>query len=102
MLTEAGVKYCIAIAGAEGAEGDSHIHNIPIEAAWAAKYAGLSKKEAVNLVSRVVEDILGLEVEEEQRDFVVWEGDPLEFGASVVFAVAGGEGEVSMCWPEAT
>ena len=78
----------------------SHIHNIPIEAGWAAKYAGLSAKQAVNLVSRNVEDIMGLDVEETKRDFVVWEGNSLEFGASVVLGVDGEDGMVSMCWPE--
>lgn len=97
VLTEAGVKYALSVFG----EGEtSHIHNIPIEAGWAAKYAGLSAKQAVNLVSRNVEDILGLEVEETKRDFVVWEGNPLEFGASVVLGVDGEDGVVSLCWPE--
>ncbi|KAH7317715.1 hypothetical protein BKA65DRAFT_438774 [Rhexocercosporidium sp. MPI-PUGE-AT-0058] len=99
VLTEAGVKYALSVFG----EGEtSHIHNIPIEAGWAAKYAGLSAKQAVNLVSRNVEEILGLEVEETKRDFVVWEGNPLEFGASVVVGVDGEDGAVSMCWPEST
>lgn len=38
---------------------------------------------------------------ERERDFVVWEGDPLEFGASVVLAVDGEVGEVVGCWPVA-
>jgi hypothetical protein len=84
------------------AKGDSHIHNLPIEAGWAAKYAGLSSDAAVNLVSRNVEDILGLEVQEETRDFVVYEGNPLEFGASVVAAFDGVTGRALTCWPEAT
>jgi hypothetical protein len=81
--------------------GDSHLHNLPLEASWAAKYAGLSSKEAVNLVSRNIEQILGLDVKEESRDFVVYEGDPLQFGSSVVLAFDGKDGTVSMCWPEA-
>ncbi|KAK0112059.1 hypothetical protein ONS96_001319 [Cadophora gregata f. sp. sojae] len=97
VLTEAGVKYALSILG----EGEtSHIHNIPIEAGWAAKYAGLSAKQAVNLVSRNVEDILGLEVDETKRDFVVWEGNPLGLGATVVVGVDGEDRVVSMCWPE--
>lgn len=52
------------------------------------------------MVSKNVEEILGLEAEEGKKDFVVWEGNPLEFGASVVLAVDGVEGLVSMCWPE--
>lgn len=81
---------------------DSHIYNLGIEAAWAAKFAGLSRKDAVNLVSKNIEDILKLDAEE--RDFVIWEGDPLEFGASVVlsFENIGGFRRVETCWPEAT
>ncbi|KAK6580721.1 hypothetical protein PZA11_006957 [Diplocarpon coronariae] len=94
ILTEAGVKYALAI------KGDSHIHNIPIEAGWAGKFAGLSAEQAVNLVSRNVEEILGLHIEEAKRDFVIWEGNPLEFGASVVIGVDGEDGVVSMCWPD--
>jgi hypothetical protein len=54
------------------------------------------------LVSRNLEEILGLDVREESRDFVVFEGDPLQFGASVVLAVDGGDrgGRVMSCWPE--
>jgi hypothetical protein len=78
---------------------DSHVHNIPIEAAWAAKYAGLSSKEAVDLVSTNIEKILGLDVKG-KRDFVIYEGNPLEFGASVVLAFDGEDGLVSTCWPE--
>ena len=80
--------------------GDSHLHNLHLEASWAAKYAGLSSKEAVNLVSRNIEQILGLDVNEESRDFVVFEGNPLQFGASVVIAFDGQDGCVSLCWPE--
>ena len=80
--------------------GDSHLHNLHLEASWAAKYAGLSAKEAVNLVSRNIEQILGPDVNEESRDFVVFEGNPLQFGASVVIAFDGHDGGVSLCWPE--
>jgi hypothetical protein len=82
-------------------EGDSHIFNLPLEAAWAAKYAGLSDEAAIDLVSRNIEEILQLDVREESRDFVVWEGDPLEFGGSVVIAVDGEGGRIAECWPEA-
>lgn len=79
---------------------DSAIHERSIEASWAAKYAGLSDHEAVDLVSRNIETILDLGVVEAERDFVVWEGDPLQFGASVVLAVDGVEKSVTACWPE--
>jgi hypothetical protein len=96
VLAAAGVKFGLALTG----EGDSHIHNLPIEASWAAKYAGLSNKNAVDLVSTNIEEILGLDVKKENRDFVVFEGNPLEFGASVVLAFDGDDGSLSMCWPE--
>lgn len=81
-------------------EGDSFIINLPLEASWAAKYAGLSDHAAVDLVSRNVEEILELDIKEENRDFVVFEGDPLEFGASVVMSVDGEDGRMVTCWPE--
>jgi hypothetical protein len=51
-------------------------------------------------VSRNIEQILGLDVDEENRDIVVFEGNPLQFGASVVIAFDGQDGGVSLCWPE--
>jgi imidazolonepropionase-like amidohydrolase len=81
-------------------EGDSHIHNLAIEAGIAAKYAGLSKREAVDLVSRNIEKILRLNSEhgEGKEDIVIWEGDPLELGASVVLSISGKRGVVGGCW----
>ncbi|KAM0147259.1 hypothetical protein ACHAPG_010694 [Botrytis cinerea] len=94
VLTDAGVLFALAIEG-EGSE--SHIHNLAIEAGWAAKYSSLTKREAVDLVSRNVEKILDLKVAEETRDFVIWEGDPLQLGASVVFSIEGGK--LGTCLP---
>ena len=70
-----------------------------MEASWAAKYAGLSEREAVNLVSKNIEEILGLEIKEE-RDIVVFEGNPLELGASVVITIDGTDKSVMDFWPE--
>jgi hypothetical protein len=39
-------------------------------------------------------------VTEEERDFVVFEGNPLEYGASLVVGVDGKEQVVNACWPE--
>jgi len=50
-------------------------------------------------VSRNIEEILGLEVEEKTRDWVLWEGNPLGGAGSVVLTMDGEEGVVS-CWPE--
>lgn len=89
------MKFAIAIPG----ESDSHIHNLPHEAAWAGKYAGLSNKRALDLVSTNVEEILGLP---KNKDIVIYEGDPMGgLGASVAMVVDGEGGGVSMCWPEA-
>ena len=81
---------------------DAHIHNLPLEAGWAAKYAGLGKREAVDLVSRNIEKILSLNVAEKKRDFVIWEGNPMEFGGTVVLSFDSEAGLVGTCWPEST
>lgn len=53
-------------------------------------------------MSRNVEKILGLDASEGwSRDLVVYEGDPLQFGASVVASFDGETGEAMTCWPEA-
>lgn len=93
VLSEANVTFGLAIYTGEG---DSHIHNLPLEASWAAKYSGLSEKSAVDLVSRNIDEILGLE---KSKDIVVYEGNPLEFGASVVVSLDGNDGTVMDCWP---
>lgn len=82
-------RYCV--------EGASSIHALPLEASWAAKYAGLSEKEGIDLVSTNIYTILGLEVS--SPDVVVWEGNPLEFGASVALSIDGQDGAVMNCWP---
>ncbi|KAK8100621.1 carbohydrate esterase family 9 [Apiospora kogelbergensis] len=99
VLSEAGVLYSIAVKG-DLPEGDSRIQSLALEAAWAAKYAGLSDYEAVQLVSKNTEEILGLEP---SRDLVLWENNPLQFGASVVLSFeADQEGTLMMatCWPD--
>lgn len=78
---------------------DYRIHDLALEASWAAKYANLDEKQTVRLVSANVEDILGLE---RSNDVVVWEGSPLEFGGTVALSFeAGKDGaiEVAACWP---
>ncbi|KAK8136627.1 hypothetical protein PG984_004567 [Apiospora sp. TS-2023a] len=99
ILSEAGVLYAVAVKG-DIPEGDSRIQSLSLEAAWAAKYAGLSDREAVRLVSRNVEAILGLEP---SRDLVLWENNPLQFGASVVLSFEEnqeGRLAVATCWPD--
>ena len=48
------------------------------------------------MVSKNVEEILSLESSEE---IVVYEGNPLEFGASVVLTIDPKKGLVTECWP---
>jgi hypothetical protein len=79
---------------------ESYIHSLAREAAWAAKYAQLSDHEAVRLVTTKVETILGLQP---SKDFVVWEGSPLQYGGTVALAFherADGRFELSACWPD--
>ena len=76
--------------------GSSGIHNLLLDASWAAKFAGLSHQQAVDLVSKNVEEMLGLPKSE---DIVIYEGNPLEYGASVVLTVDIGKGLVMECWP---
>lgn len=97
VLQQAGVLTGLSITGL----GDSQIHNLPLEASWAGIYAGLSPEDSISLVSMNVEKILCLHVEEHKRDFVVYEGNPLQFGGSVAVTVDGETKKVVECWPEA-
>lgn len=57
---------------------------------------------AVKLATVEVQKILGLNEASGAGDFVVWEGNPLQHGASVVLIVDQGNvdsGEEG-CWPE--
>ncbi|KAL6871097.1 family 9 carbohydrate esterase [Trichoderma novae-zelandiae] len=98
-LQEAGVTFALAIVE-PSMPVDYRIHDLGPEAGWAAKYAHLSQEDAVRLVTSNVESILGLG---KSRDLVVFEGNPLIYGASVVvsFHANGGTGklEVSTCFP---
>lgn len=79
---------------------DYRIHDLGPEAGWAAKYAHLSQGDTVRLVTSNVESILGLE---KSKDLVVFEGNPLNYGASVAVSFhANGETgklEVATCFP---
>ncbi|KAK1984803.1 hypothetical protein LZ30DRAFT_585391 [Colletotrichum cereale] len=99
ILGEAGVYFAVAIVS-DLMPADYRIHDLALEAAWAAKYANLGNKEAVRLVSSNVEDILSLP---RSSDIVVWEDSPLEFGGTVALsfeADKNGELEVAACWPQ--
>ncbi|TDZ29389.1 hypothetical protein C8035_v011290 [Colletotrichum spinosum] len=98
LLSEAGVYFAIAVVS-EIMPVDYRIHDLALEAAWAAKYANLGDKEAVRLISNNVEDILGLS---KSNDVVIWEGSPLEFGGTVALSFEEGKDglEVAACWPQ--
>lgn len=86
---------------AVGMPSDYKIHDLLPEAGWTAKYAGLSDSEAVRLVTSNIEEILGLN--KRNRDIVVYEGNPLYYGATVAITLAAndetGELEVVGCFP---
>ncbi|KAI8201208.1 hypothetical protein K4K53_007253 [Colletotrichum sp. SAR 10_77] len=102
VLIDAGVLVALAV------RGDSKVHGLAQEAQWAAKFAGLSEKEATKLVSTNFNKILGLEGYREEDspagnkysgDFVVWEGNPLRGEGSVVLSVQD-DGKIGDCWPD--
>ncbi|KAI8252654.1 hypothetical protein K4K58_007742 [Colletotrichum sp. SAR11_239] len=102
VLIDAGVLVALAV------RGDSKVHGLAQEAQWAAKFAGLSEKEAIKLVSTNFNKILGLEGYREEdspagnkysEDFVVWEGNPLRGEGSVVLSVQD-DGKIGDCWPD--
>ncbi|CRG89988.1 Multiple PDZ domain protein [Talaromyces islandicus] len=97
VLADANVTFALAMLP----NFDWHLANLPIEASSIAKEAGLSAKEAVDLFSTKIDEILGFQKAEKNTDFVIWEGNPLEYGASVVLTVDGDQQEIVGCWPEA-
>ncbi|OKL56403.1 hypothetical protein UA08_08202 [Talaromyces atroroseus] len=96
VLVESNVTFALALPP----DYDWHLANLPIEAAAIAKQAGLGAQEAVNLFSGKLDDILGFEGVERNSDWVIWEGNPLEYGANVVLTVDGNDGAIVGCWPE--
>lgn len=52
---------------------------------------------AVDIVTKNMREMFGLPIRDE-AEFVVYEGNPLEYGASVALIVE--EGEVQRCWPD--
>ncbi|ATY60850.1 carbohydrate esterase family 9 [Cordyceps militaris] len=87
-LKDAGVKFGLALLE-PGMPSDYKIHDLLPEAGWTAKYAGLRDDEAVALVTRNVEDILDLK--HKNRDIVVYEGNPLYYGATVALVLTESE-----------
>lgn len=88
---------------------DSKVHGLAQEARWAGKFADLSDKEAIALVSTNIEAILGTGSKRTANgggksqgyngDFVLWEGNPLRGEGSVVVSVQDGD-KIADCWPD--
>ncbi|GKT46210.1 uncharacterized protein ColSpa_06391 [Colletotrichum spaethianum] len=103
VLIDAGVPIALAV------RGDSKVHGLAQEAQWVAKFAKLTEKEAIKLVSTNFEQILGLErstqetnasaIKKYAGDFVVWDGNPLRGEGSVVLSVQD-DGKIGDCWPD--
>ncbi|KAL4788813.1 hypothetical protein BDV19DRAFT_397964 [Aspergillus venezuelensis] len=101
VLLDAGVQVGLAV------RDDSALHGLAREARWAGKFAGLSDKEAIGLVSINIERILGLtnvagvdgDKDGYSGDLVVWEGNPLRGGGSVAVSLTR-DGKIGDCWPD--
>ncbi|KAI1763494.1 hypothetical protein GGR53DRAFT_520936 [Hypoxylon sp. FL1150] len=98
ILLDASVKLGIGIWD----HRDRWVTNALWEASWLTRgrtdvSAVRRGKMAVELVTKNMREIYGLEVRDE-REFVVYEGNPLEYGATVALIVE--EGEVQRCWPD--
>ncbi|KAI1139354.1 amidohydrolase [Hypoxylon sp. FL0543] len=87
-LVAAGVRVAVGI------EEDWLVRDVGLLAGIAYKNSQgeLSEKDALDLVSDNVYEILGLDGSDDAREFVVFEGNPLEIG-SRVRAVGGGVGD---------
>lgn len=78
ILVEHGVEVAL------GAWDDGLVSTMYWEAAWAAKGTGLTEKDIVELISTKVEEIVGIKWEDSaEGGHVLFEGNPLDFGASV-------------------
>lgn len=91
VLMEAGVQ--VAISNFD--DTNNHIRNSIWEASWLAGPGIHNHGLALDLVSKNIEDILLLP---RARDFVVYEGSPFEFGASVAMIFE--EGKIQRCYPD--
>ena len=72
-----------------GAWDDGLVTTMYWEAAWAAKGTGLTEKDVVELISTKVEDIVGIKWNDAaDGGHVLFEGNPLDFGASVAAIIS--------------
>ena len=83
ILVEHGVE--VAIGGWD----DGLVSTLYWEATWAAKGTDLGRTEVVGLISTKVEEILGIKWDEStQGGHVLFEGNPMDFGASVAAIIS--------------
>jgi hypothetical protein len=79
ILVEHGVRVAL------GAWDDGLITTLYWEAGWAAKGTELLERDVIGLISTQVEDILDIKwSRKEQGGHVIFEGNPLDFGADIV------------------
>jgi len=79
ILVEHGVRVAL------GAADDGLLTTLYWEAGWAAKGTGLLERDIIGLISTEVEDILDIKWNRrEQGGHVLFEGNPLDFGANIV------------------
>ncbi len=72
-----------------GGWDDGFVSALYWEATWAAKGTHLSGTEVVGLISTKVEEILGIKWDEiTQGGHVLFEGNPMDLGASVSAIIA--------------
>ncbi|KAJ5703988.1 hypothetical protein N7493_011126 [Penicillium malachiteum] len=100
VLVDAGVNFGIAQAH----WADSGIHLLAIDAGFAKRTTDLTAQQAVDLVSRKVNEILRLDkhASSQQEDFVIYESDPLEWGAAAVLTVDGSLNSIVESWPDSS
>lgn len=81
--------------------GPHRIHALGPEAGWTAKFADLDEAAALRLVSANIESILRLPP---SRDLVLFEGSPLQFGATAVLSFHTDKDtgllQVATCFPQ--
>jgi hypothetical protein len=83
ILVEHGVD--VALGGWD----DGLITALYWEAGWAAKGTDLREKDVVGLISTKVEEILGIKWDNQAKGgHVLFEGNPLDFGASIMAVVS--------------
>ena len=98
ILFDAGVKLGIGIWD----HRDRWVTNALWEASWLTRgHVDVSREKrsemAVDVVTKNMREMFGLPIHDE-REFVAYDGDPLEFGSSIALIVE--QGKIQRCWPD--